>query len=358
MKNPILEELTYLDFSYVRAKDDGEGLKRGDIFIGERKIQHYPQIGRIFTLKEGIKRNFRGEFYVEEKFDGYNVRVFSHEGKLFAATRGGIICPFSTDRLHLYRDIMNGFFEAYPDRILVGELVGMHNPYMDAPTNYELKEEVGIRFFDVMEKDGSFLLPEERYEVFKAYKIPSVTTYGKFTRSAADYERLKEIVLSLNAKGREGIVLKSARKRGKYLKYVTPVINLKDIEQDAFLMAELPGNFYTSRIIRYVVSSIELGIRLDNDEKMLGKSLINGVKKAIQQYMEKGFVAKKYVIKFKDKRNVDEFLRVFRKASKHVRLKEIKVEENSEYYVLSFFKVFLDSTEKFRDYFIGKHLYD
>ncbi len=358
MKDNLLEELSYFDLTYLRARDDGEGIKRGDVFIGRRKISHYPQIGRILTLKEGIFRNFKESFFVEEKFDGYNVRVFHQDGRLFALTRGGIVCPFSTDKLQFYDETLQVFFKKYPLYVLVGELVGMHNPYMDAPTTYELEKDVEIRFFDIMDVDGNLLLPEEKYRIFEEFGIPSVNTFGRFSSNKPDYEKLREVVLSLNAKRREGIVLKSSKFKGKYLKYVTPFINIMDIVEDAFLMAELPGNFYTSRILRYVISSLELGVRMDDEGRVLGESLINGIKKALQYYKGKGYIAKRYEITFTNRRNVEEFLRVFHKVARHVKLKEIEVTERQGVYVLSFLKVFMDSTEKLRDFLMGKHLYD
>ena len=48
-------------------------------------------------LAPAIKRHFSDIVAVEEKMNGHNVRVLSIDGEIVALTRGGFICPYSTE---------------------------------------------------------------------------------------------------------------------------------------------------------------------------------------------------------------------------------------------------------------------
>jgi putative ATP-dependent DNA ligase len=88
------------------------------------------KIGRMFHLGQGLDANFACPFWVEEKVDGYNVRIFAHENEVLAVTRRGYICPFTTDRI---KDFINiNLFTVYPNLIVCAEVAGPENPYNTA----------------------------------------------------------------------------------------------------------------------------------------------------------------------------------------------------------------------------------
>ena len=278
-----------------------------------------------------------------------------HEGKVLAATRGGILCPFSLEKLMPIMDVLRAFFMKYPQYILVGEVVGQKNPYMDAPTTYKLSRDTEIFFFDVFDEHGTLLLPDKRRAILKEFALPQVPLLGIYSHGKKALDNIEGIIRELNKKRREGIVVKSRTTRGKYLKYVTPVVNLLDIAGDSLLIAELPGNFFTSRIIRYVLSSIELGISEEFDLEHL---FYEGIKEAVRKIEKYGYIFKDVTLFFEREENLREFLRIFSKISAHIKIDNIKIKHERTGYILTFRKVHLDATRKVKDFLSGKYLYD
>ncbi|MCP4867768.1 MAG: RNA ligase [Proteobacteria bacterium] len=224
------------------AAGDGSGRRR--------LILTYPHIGRFFVLAEGIRANFTGAFSVEEKVDGYNVRIFRHRGRLLTLGRGGWICPFTMDRLPDLGEL-DPVFDAHPDLILCCEVAGP-NPYLRADPP-RARDQLRLFVFDVMKVGGTSLEPVTvRDAILDQFDLPRVPVLGIYT--PADVDAVADHVRALDAEGGEGIVMKSLtdRVRGKY---VTPSINLRDMEADAELIPELPGEFFESRLVR-----IALGI--------------------------------------------------------------------------------------------------
>ncbi|WP_456452626.1 RNA ligase, partial [Thermococcus sp.] len=115
---------------YVRFRDSAKGFRRGTVvFENGDVVLGFPHIKRVVQLDMGIKRVFKNRpFYVEEKVDGYNVRVVKVKDRVLALTRGGFICPFTTERI---LDFVNEeFFKDYPNLVLVGEMAGPESPYI------------------------------------------------------------------------------------------------------------------------------------------------------------------------------------------------------------------------------------
>ena len=72
-------------------------------------------------MKPGLRQQFPGYFWAEEKMDGYNVRVARVGDRVVAITRGGYLCPFTSDRLPDLLDLT--IFEQHPDLIPCAEIV-------------------------------------------------------------------------------------------------------------------------------------------------------------------------------------------------------------------------------------------
>jgi len=211
MKNDPLEYLEYEDIRYARYRDKEGEISRGTMIIFDEKIRRmindYPHILRVYRMKEGIKNFFGNDsFYAEEKLDGYNVRILKHNNRIVAVTRGGIICPFSTEWVHYWmgRYRIDDFFELYPDRILCAEFLG-DNPY-NSKRDPTLPPGMSFFCFDIMMPSGRLIPPDERYKILGELNIPQVKSFGKFRFK--DLNRLRNIVLELNAGRREGIIFK------------------------------------------------------------------------------------------------------------------------------------------------------
>src|SRR3990167_901416 len=61
---------------YRVTKKIGE-LGKGAVITQEGILFDFPRIARIMHLENGVRKAFAQPFYVEEKVDGYNIRVAS-----------------------------------------------------------------------------------------------------------------------------------------------------------------------------------------------------------------------------------------------------------------------------------------
>ena len=81
-----------------RFKRELRGFSTGTVVTEGFLLPGFPHIPRIFCLETGLPRYLSGPFYAEEKIEGYNVRLVSILGNIWAFTRRGYVCPFATDR--------------------------------------------------------------------------------------------------------------------------------------------------------------------------------------------------------------------------------------------------------------------
>ncbi|MFW6011417.1 MAG: RNA ligase, partial [Desulfosalsimonas sp.] len=231
-------------------------------------------IQRVYRLKEGVERLFGNEtFFAEEKLDGYNARIFQHQGLLLAATRGGFICPFTTEWASIWRKDKNlgSFFRDYPGHVLCGEVIG------DNPYNWQRDPNMapGAHFFifEIIAPDGNFLPPEERYRITSDYGLPGVPKMGR--HSTARIERLYELMRELNDRGREGVVLKDGEGK-KRLKFVTPTTDLQDLKDALQIGFDLSSGFFFNRYLRASVFIKELGLNQDEYARRIGWAFLDG----------------------------------------------------------------------------------
>ncbi len=273
-----VEILDYRGIKYSRYSDRCEGHARGEMFIHTGKyrriVKDYPHIFRVFRMHEGIKRFFgNGSFYAEEKVDGYNVRIIKHKENLLAITRGGLICPFTTEWVESWRNRypFDEFFEMYPGAALCAEFLG-DNPY-NSKRDRNIPPGLSFFCFDIMRPDGSFLPVEERYSVTEKLGLSCVKSYGMFT--TADVGRLRDIMLDLNSRVREGLVMKKPGSDGA-IKFVTAASDLADLEQFLVFFYDIEPGFYSNRLMRISLFVQEFG--LDESEYMerTGAAIIKG----------------------------------------------------------------------------------
>ncbi len=292
----------YDGVSFYRAVKKIGKLDRGSIVTDSEIIYEYPRIARILHLENGIKAEYTAPFYVEEKVDGYNVRITRVQGRILAFSRGGFICPFATDRLEDFFDV-KGFFKKNPDLVICGEIAGPGNPYNLEFPPY-VKEDAQLFAFDVRIKNSSKPIPvERRYEVFDAYGVPTVGRYGKF--SVGEMDKLKDMIKNLNETGLEGFVFKPTNLREKTLKYVTVGSCLRDLRVTTHLMAELPPEFFTHRIIRALFYLQEHGFHSQPDfVERLGKVIAQPLRQTIEKISSDEMIVEQFHLKFRRKKNI------------------------------------------------------
>ena len=342
---------------YLRFSDDYKDIPRGTVIFKDFVIWGYPHIGRIFLLETGLKEQFEAPFWVEEKVDGYNVRIFKYGDNYYALSRGGFVCPFTTDRLSDLIDLK--ILDDNPELVICAEVAGPENPYIEEYPPY-VKEDVQLFVFDFMKKNSSeFLSHDQKMELIKKYNLPSVNVVGKFTTSEEDIQKIKEILKKFNEEGREGVVFKEDSSRNKRAKYITSYANLMDIKVNAKNMLQLPPEYYTNRILRLVLFMYEEGLeRNQHLYEDLGRAFIDGLFSALEQYQKEHKVYKTFSCKFRKKENAIALLELLSKTSKHIQVKERKLEKEGEYWRLEFDKIYLNMTGLLGHLLSGGIVYD
>ncbi len=331
----------YKDIEFLRFSDDFQDIPRGTVILKDEVIWGYPHIGRIFMLERGIREQFEHPFWVEEKIDGYNVRVFRHGDEILALSRGGYVCPFTTDRLG---DLINlSFFEDNPDLILCMEVAGPENPYMEESPPF-IKEDIQAFVFDIARKNSKkFLRYEEKMELLERYNLRAVPSFGKFTHE--DIDKLKSILLELNENKREGVVIKEDSERDKRAKYITSYANLNDIKITSKNMLQLPAEYYTNRILRLVLFLEEEGIEKNSHlYEELGRAFVQGLFEAIEEFKERHKVSVSYRCRFRTKENALMLMEQLGRHSKHIQVIQKDLRKEGEFYILEFEKIFMNMT--------------
>ena len=342
---------------YLRFSDDYKDIPRGTVIFKDFVIWGYPHIGRIFLFETGLKEQFEAPFWVEEKVDGYNVRIFKYGDSYYALSRGGFICPFTTDRLPDLLDLK--ILDDNPELVICAEVAGPENPYIEEHPPY-VKEDVQLFIFDFMKKNSQeFLSHEEKMELIKRYNLPSVNVVGKFTSSEEDIKKIKEILKKFNDEGREGVVFKEDSPRNKKAKYITSYANLMDIKINAKNMLQLPPEYYTNRILRLVLFMYEEGIeRTEHLYEELGRAFIDGLFSALEQFQKEHKVYRTFSCKFRKKENAIALLELLSKTSKHIQVKQRRLEQEGDYWRLEFDKIYLNMTGLLGHLLSGGIVYD
>ena len=355
-KRRVIDE-EYYGRRYLRLKDRIHGVHRGTAVFGERVVYGYPQIGRVLRLDTGLAEQFQGPVWAEEKVDGYNVRVFMLDGELVGLSRGGFICPFTSDRARDFIDL--SIFEEHPDLILCGEMAGPDNPYMEGYPPY-IQEDVRLLIFDMMRFDHPAFLPqEERMALAERYGLEQPEIFGRFELDQVT--PLEEILLTINEDGREGIVLKEETARAKRAKYVTSNTSISDIRLTAQNMLDLPPEYFTNRILRLVLFMDEEGLVRDGElHRQLGEAFLNGLFDSVRQYKEEGRVYHRYRCRFHEKENAERLIHRLTATAKRsqVRIRQQRLERDGDYWLLEFDKDFLRITGAFGHLMGGGLVYD
>ncbi|MCF6147909.1 MAG: RNA ligase [Candidatus Kuenenia sp.] len=296
----------YDGVSYHRVIRKIGPLAKGSIVTGDGILYDFPRIARILHLENGLKNAYTQPFYVEEKVDGYNVRVVRIQGKVLVFSRGAYVCPFSTDRIADFLDVQK-IFDKHPDLIICGEFAGPDNPYNIEHPPY-VQEDIRFFAFDLMEKNTSQNIPiEKRLQIFDEYGMPTVRRFGCF--SSSDISALKEIIKELDAGGSEGIVFKPTKKEEKTLKYVTFGSCLRDIRVTAPLMAEMSSEYFTHRIIRAAMYRYEQFHELTpKNFTDLGEVLLKPIYESVKKAAEGELIKEKFLLRFRKEENVQRMI--------------------------------------------------
>ncbi|MFW6321285.1 MAG: RNA ligase [Halohasta sp.] len=244
---------SYAGRPYRRLPDYRKSVEKGTVLIAGTVVRGFPKVPRCLVLDEGIPQQFDREIAVEEKLDGYNVRVARIEGDVLAFTRSGIVCPFTTHKVRSLVDCER-FFDRYPERMLCGEMIGPENPYTTADC-YDV-DSIAFRAFDVRHRERGESMPvAKRREACADLGIPQVDLFGIYPPAEA-VEAAPGIVADLDERGREGIVMKTID-GGQQLKYTTSAANQDDLAFAFGLPFDYGRDFSFRRLIREGFQSVE-----------------------------------------------------------------------------------------------------
>ena len=357
----VTEERTYEDVHYVRVTDDTPTYPRGTVvfphLVDSRgqtfTVWGYPRTLRIYVLERGVRRYFKEQpFFVEEKIDGYNVRLVWAHDRLLALTRGGFVCPYTTEWASLWAEHMGleEFFRDHPDLVLCGEAVGA-SPY-NAQDLYDLPPGLHFYLFDILRPDGAFLPPDEKYLLAARYAIPTVPQFGQY--SLARLGDLKDLLLDLNARGREGVVMKSPTGE-RVVKFVTPFADLADIRDNLILLYDVDTGFYTNRLLRVALFVQEFGLDPNEYALRIGESVLRGLA-PLAEFQD---AAEEYRILV---RNISTWHRLRELLGARVRVEEVYTRpvlvDGRPFIQVGFRRVFRKSTKRFRTFLKGYGHYD
>ena len=340
---------------YLRLLDDFHGLPRGTVWIEGTLVCGYPRIGRILRLASGLREMFSAPFFVEEKVDGYNVRVARVGDRVLAFTRGGFLCPFTTDRLPDLLDL--SCFDVRPDLVVCMEVAGPDNPYLQGTTP-QVEHDVQAFVFDIARTGRVGFLPYgEKLALLERYPLPTVQRYGRFT--VEQVETLRALLWRLNEEQREGVVMKEDSPADRRIKYVTSNSSVADIRNTVRNLLHLPPEYFTNRILRLALFRDEVGREAAGDiAERLGHAFLDGLDEAIAQYRREGKVYYAFRCRFRDPDNADRLLTHIRRGDRRMHVVETRRYQEGRYTVLEFRKVYDDMTGLLAHLMRGGQVFD
>lgn len=287
-------------------------------------IRGFPKIRRTLMLDPALEKHFPREVVVEEKMNGYNVRIALVDGKVVALTRGGYICPYTSRKANQILDL-DEFFQDYPQMVICGEMVGTLNPYVSH--YYPEVGKLGFRIFDLREKLTNTPLPVMvKRELLADYQLEPVRLLGVFPVEDAP-QKILGIVRELGKNDREGVVMKDPQMQLEPLKYTSSQAQAAELEYALSFPFDLAQAFLFSRIIREGFQSHETGESEDERRERalrMGGSILYPMLETIAKVEQGELAAEDLLIEVENQEEADEFIRHLRDLKVMATLAEIK----------------------------------
>lgn len=345
----------FKNLGYYHYVDDFKHIPRGTAVFGETVVFGYPHIGRVFALEAGIKAHFKAPFWAEEKINGYNVRITRIGDQILALTRGGFVCPFTTDRLP---DLMPlAFFQETPNLVVCAEVAGPDNPYLESSPPF-IREDVALFVFDLMTQGQTDFVPQrEKQARIKQFDLPSVPLHGYFQTD--ETEKIRALILRLHREWREGLVFKEDSPRDHRAKYVTGNSNIDDIRATSDNLLDLPPEYFINRLLRLGLFVEEHGLDPTCELKQaLGGAFLDGLRAAMASYRLTHHVSKRFRCRFREKDNAEMLLDHLKHASRHIQIIRHDLRQQDGYWLLEFERIYPALTGMLGDLMAGKMVYD
>ncbi|WP_369694378.1 RNA ligase [Methanosarcina sp. KYL-1] len=247
----------------------------------------FPKIRRAMVLYPTLEKQFSGlkTVAVEEKMNGYNVRVARINGDILAVTRSGYICPYTTERAKVKLNL--SFFDDFPELVLYGEMVGPDNPYV--PKEIYNIESVEFYIFDIREKNtGNPLSTARRREILEKYGFFQVRSFGEIPLETAP-EEIAKIVRELGKIEHEGVVIKDPEMVLPPVKYTSSRSNCSDLRHAFKFYNESGRDYMLSRIVREGFQAVEWEESEADFKKrcmQLGESILAPLRESVRSVKE------------------------------------------------------------------------
>ncbi|NOZ59051.1 MAG: RNA ligase [Euryarchaeota archaeon] len=355
LERQSIQQIDNFNPPYLIFRKDVAGVERGTaVFLGEEVtvVRGFPKIMRAFYLEPLVRRHFSSRVAVEEKMNGYNVRVALVEGRVLALTRGGYVCPYTTARLSARRRI-GRFLKENPGKVLCGEAVGTRNPYV--VHHYPEAGEFGFFAFDIRDAAGNRAMPVlERNRLLEEYGIEHVRFFGIFKKEEAT-EAVFRVVRELAQEGREGVVIKDPEMRLPPIKYTSSQTNASDLAYAFRFPYEYGRDFFFSRIIREGFQAVEWDegeAELEERALRLGKSILLPMVESIRRVRDGEVLTEDHVLDFAGEEELEEFLTYLRRQGVSVVVDEVERKDGGVRVVLR--RLRRSSTDRIRSVLSGR----
>lgn len=305
-------------------------------------VRGFPKIRRALTLHPTIKKRFSGEVVVEEKMNGYNVRIVRFGDNLYAVTRRGLVCPYSTEKAR--EKINPDFFADNPQLMLCSEGAGEESPFV--PKKIYDHKELEFYVFDIRNRRTNLALPiKEKEELAEEYGLNLAPFLGR-TESTKAHEEVKEIITSLGKEGREGVVVKDPEMKRAPLKYTSSQSTCADLKYAFRYFNEYGKDYMFSRIIREAFQSFEFEESEEELEERclrLGEAILKPIIESIEDIDHGKRVVENNYPRFRD----TEVLELFKEHLQRMGV-EAKFDTTSqnEHYVLHLERQMKSTTDK------------
>jgi putative ATP-dependent DNA ligase len=307
LQESIIKRSSWPEPRLMRFEKTSSGIEAGTtIFNNNDVVYGYPKIRRAMMLGPAIKRYFSDRIAVEEKMNGYNVRVASIDGDVVALTRGGFICPFSTEVAK--RIIPEEVFINHPDAVLCGEMVGPENPYV--PKEIYPTDTIDFYLFDLSRKNWKGTLGVHKtHEFAEEHSLQAAPLLGEFYAEKA-YEEIVSIIERLGKKGREGVVMKDPENKSLPVKYTTSESNCRDLEVAFKYYNDYALDFFVSRAVREGFQSTEYN---ESEEERrdralrIGESILLPLVETIKKKMKGEQIVQQVQIRVKSHQTARDF---------------------------------------------------
>ncbi len=271
-------------------------------------IRGFPKIRRTLMLSPTLKNHFKDNIAVEEKMNGYNVRIASIGDGIVALTRRGYLCPYTTKKAQEIMDL-DSFFSDNPDLVICGEMIGTENPYVSH--YYEEIGNLGFRVFDLRKKiSNEPLTIKEKTELLKKYNLPIVRLIGIYRVDEAPQE-IKKIIKEIGNASREGIVMKDPSMKIPPLKYTSSQAHFDEISYAFTYPFDFGRDFFFSRVIREGFQAFEME---DSEEELqkrahkLGEAILYPMVNTIKNVAAGNPAGEDLIIDVENEEEAEEFL--------------------------------------------------